>query len=190
MTAQVREIVVINGKQHELESLPLEPLLEALDPRPDFSCWARTWSSCLWRGYVGYWQIMEGKLFLTRLGTYDEDIDIDLRHLFPEREPPIFASWYSGKLRVPMGDQLLYVHMGWQSWYERERIIHVRRGHVVKERNVDHTQRLLDRVAQCPHLTSSDGVIEGRGHNIPTLEWLTDEGRALVERRLGALACK
>ncbi len=160
-----------------------------LDPRPDLSCWARTWSSCLRRGYVGYWQIMEGKLFLTRLGTYDEDVNIDLRHLVPEHEPPIFASWYSGKLRVPMGDQLLYVHMGWQSWYERERIIHVRQGRVVKERNVDHTQRFLDRVAECPNLTSRDGIIEGRGHNLPSLEWLTDEGRALVQRRFGG-ACK
>ena len=78
-----------------------------------------------------------------------------------------------------MGDQLLYVHMGWPG--ERERIIHVRQGRVVKERNVDHTQRFLDRVAQCSHLTSPDGVIEGRGHNIPSLEWLTDEGRALVK---------
>jgi hypothetical protein len=70
---------------------------------------------------VGYWQIIDGELLLTRLGTYDADVDIDLRQLLPDREPPIFASWYSGKLRVPMGDQLLYV-----SWYERERIIHVR----------------------------------------------------------------
>ena len=73
------------------------------------------------------------------------------------------------------GDQLLYVHVGWQSWYERERIIQVLQGHVVKDRNVDHTQRFLDRVAQCPHLTNADGVIEGRGYNIPSLEWPTDE---------------
>jgi hypothetical protein len=51
-------------------------------------------------------------------------------------------------------------------------------------------QRFLDRVAKCPNLTNADGVIKGRGHNIPSLEWLTDEGRALVERRLAALARK
>jgi hypothetical protein len=188
MTAQCPESLLIDGKPYWLESLPLEPLLYSLDPPPDFGRWIRTWASCLWRGYIGHWQIIDGKLFLTRLGTYDDDVDIDLDYLFPGRKPPIFASWYSGKLRVPVGDQLLYVHMGWQSRYERERILHVRHGHVVKERNVDHTERFLATVAQCPHLTSADGVIEGRGHNIPSLSWLTDEGQALVERRLGAVA--
>ena len=47
------------------------------------------------------------------------------------------------------------------------------------------TTRFLDMVLVSPHLLSDDGVIAGRGHGIPSLEWLTDEGRALVKERLG-----
>jgi hypothetical protein len=122
---------------------------------------------------------LDGELLLTRLGTYDADVDIDLRQLLPDREPPIFASWYSGKLRVPMGDQLLYCKLVRAGAYHSRPA-----GRVVKERNVDHTSG-FSIGSRCSHLMSPDGVIEGRGHNIPSLEWLTDEGRALVERRSG-----
>jgi hypothetical protein len=202
MTAQVPEVIVLEGAPYSLKSLPLEPYLEEMETRPDFKSLTNAWSTCLWRGYVGLWEIRDYKLFLIRLGSCEDELaypfesaaslrkqgeertSIDLRHIFPDREPPIFASWYSGRLRVPLGDQLLYVHMGWGSWHRGERIIHLRRGHVIRERYVDHTARFLAMAERSPHLFSEDGVIEGRGHNIPSLEWLTEEGRALAERHM------
>ncbi|MCL4768244.1 MAG: hypothetical protein KJZ80_18650 [Hyphomicrobiaceae bacterium] len=184
MTAQMPEIIVLDGTEHALTSLPLEPLLDSMDPRPDIGEWVDFGTTALWRGYVGHWEIAAGSLYLTRLGTSEPDVDLDLDRLLPGRAPPVLASWFSGKLVVPQGDMLLYVHMGWGSCFARETILHVRHGHVWKRRDVDHTERFLAMVDGSRHLLS-DGVIPGRGHNIPCLSWLTDEGRALVRDRLG-----
>ena len=139
MNAQMSEVVFVDGAEHELMSLPLEPLLDTMDPRPELGEWADVWTTALRRGYVGHWEIAASRLYLKRLGTCQPEVDHDLERLFPGRAPPVFASWYSGKLIVPQGERLLYVHMGWGSWYQREIIFHVRHGHICKRRDVDHT---------------------------------------------------
>jgi hypothetical protein len=50
---------------------------------------------------------------------------------------PLHASWYTGTLRVPRGEMLHYVHMGFGSVYEEEILIEVEKGCVVGERSVD-----------------------------------------------------
>jgi hypothetical protein len=205
MTQQLPEIIFLDGAPYCLESRPLEPFLDTMETRPNFKSLANVWSTCLSRGYVGHWEIRDYKLFLTRLGTCEDELafaleapngflmtrrpgeekdSIDLRHIFPDREPPVFASWYSGTLSVPLGDQLLYMHLGlWNFCHQGEHIIHVRHGHVVKERCVDHTARFLDMLERSPYLFSEDGIIEGPGP-IPHPDWLTDEGRVLAERHM------
>jgi len=42
----------------------------------------------------------------------------------------VFADWYSGKLRVPDGKEIAYVHMGYGSVYERDLIFTVADGKV------------------------------------------------------------
>jgi len=50
---------------------------------------------------------------------------------------PHLAAWYSGLLRVPMGEMLEYVHGGFLSEYERDLILEVRSGTVGKRWLVD-----------------------------------------------------
>jgi len=62
MTAQVGELLVRDGKQMSMQTLPLEDFWEANPPRPYLipDCTAA------WRGYVGEWEISDGGLYLTR----------------------------------------------------------------------------------------------------------------------------
>lgn len=45
----------------------------------------------------------------------------------------VLADWYSGELRVPLGDMVQYVHAGYVSQYERDRLIMIQSGSVVRE---------------------------------------------------------
>lgn len=54
--------------------------------------------------------------------------DLPLAVLFPGQTGPVEASWYSGTLRVPKGERLAQLGMGYLAVYERELRITVERG--------------------------------------------------------------
>jgi hypothetical protein len=56
-------------------------------------------------------------------------------------ETPIFADWVTAVLRIPEGEQLHYVHMGFGSVYEFERHIKIVDGLVVEERIIDNRNK-------------------------------------------------
>ncbi len=60
----------------------------------------------------------------------------ELADLFPGKvnDGRVFASWFTGELRIPVGKILRYVHMGYGSVYEQERFIEVKAGILVSER--------------------------------------------------------
>ena len=62
MTAQAGELLVRDGKQMWMQTLPLEDFWEAHPPRP----YLIADSSAAWRGYVGEWEISDRGLYLTR----------------------------------------------------------------------------------------------------------------------------
>jgi hypothetical protein len=133
-TGQEPEVIVIDGQSHALASAPLDAWLEAHPralPRSDLV------SSSLWRGYVGHWRLLEGRLLLERLdvpdppapesrGTRDASArrSLDLAAIF-KATPPIHAGWYSGVLLVPLGEAVTTVHMGFASRYPRYLVIGV-----------------------------------------------------------------
>ena len=65
-----------------------------------------------------------------------EERPFSIDGLFPDADrgadEPVFAEWYSGELRIPEGEQLQYVHGGYGSTYERDRLILIERGRVVR----------------------------------------------------------
>lgn len=165
MTAQSPERILIDGVTHPLFSDPLYPLLEAHGLRFEMT------STACWRGYIGTWQVMDGKLQIvglvrqynwnSKLRTVDPVTEKRrsgrwIAELLPDEGLasvlnaaqctafPIPAVWFSGRLRLPMGQRLVYVHMGWGSRYESERVLTIERGVVVRDRIVD-TGRMLVR---------------------------------------------
>lgn len=139
-TAQFPEVLLLDGKQRALYTNPLEPWLrqpgngEKLKPYvSERRC------SASWRGYEGSWEIKNGQLFLIGLRANpcsQQSPVIPLSALFPGQSAPVAATWFSGRLTVPDGKQIKYVHMGYGTQYERYILIEVDRGRVLGRQTV------------------------------------------------------
>ena len=129
MTAQFSEKLTMSRKKYSLLTEPLEDYFELTESSPIFMAGC----SALWRGYIGSWKIAYNKLYLVGVDAHLEDKQraCTLQDIFPEATGSVFANWYSGVLRVPQGELINYVHMGYESTYERELFITVESGVVV-----------------------------------------------------------
>ncbi|GAP62533.1 hypothetical protein ARMA_0956 [Ardenticatena maritima] len=131
MTAQVHEKLIYEGEELSMAFCP--PLPED-DPRIKQrtleelqACDPIITSTACWRGYIATWEIKNGKFYL---------VDIEGRYKLTT-DTPIFADWFSGVLRIPLGNMLHYVHMGFASVYEEELYIKIEKGVVVATKRVD-----------------------------------------------------
>ncbi len=125
---QVPECLKYEGDWYALCSLPLETYLDSLSERPSFYATP----TCLDRMYIGYWRIEEQRLFLMELVAHDREGNaITLQHLFPGTELPIWADWFSGELRCPMGKRLKTILIGFESVYEADLLLTIREGRLM-----------------------------------------------------------
>ena len=123
MTAQASDILYFDGNEYMLYSEPLEEYFGQNPPRPEIEA---TCTAC-WRGYIATWRIKRDKLYIASLQSFDGD-DLALKQkLFPG-DDMIFASWFTGFLVCPYGDEVEYVHMGYGTTYEKYLIIGVEHG--------------------------------------------------------------
>ncbi len=137
MTAQFAEKILYRGEEMALLTTPLADLFTLRESKPQFDpdCTA------LIRGYMGTWQIDEGKLWLIALeGKLKDGTDSQVTTLFPDTSGPVLADWFSGTLRIPQGELLEYVHSGFKSIYERDLLLEVDKGCIVSE-SVQHNTR-------------------------------------------------
>ena len=125
MTAQFAEWLRYEGKEVAMCTNPICDYFALAGFQPSFE------SNCtaLWRGYVGQWEIFDGRLYLVKLdGRLKEGTIASVATIFPDFPDRVFAHWYSGALRVPQGYLLKYKHMGYGSLYERDLLIKIARG--------------------------------------------------------------
>ncbi len=181
MTSQVPERFMIDGKPHWLHADPLYRLLASRRTRivaPDGK------TTACHRQYIGTWDIADGMLRLVTLCTYGADelpISDDMRAWFLKLVPatgfPASATWFSGSLQIPIGPQLVRGFHGWSSWYTRLRVITIRKGRVVRDREVDTLSILVWRLRRQPDLMEGldpeDSVCDPRA-------WITEEDYAPV----------
>jgi len=93
-------------------------------------------NTACWRGYVGEWEILDDHLYLTDLeGMLADGSNANLETVFPGFPDRVFAHWYSDTIRIPQGKLLDYVHMGYESVYERDLLLIFEKG-VLKETEV------------------------------------------------------
>ena len=132
MTAQISEKLIYEGQQLSMCTNPLG-LYFAMGgdgPNFDYNCTA------LWRGYVGTWEIVDGRLYLIELhGALEGGEEASVATMFPDYPDRVFAHWYSGTIRIPQGKLLNYVHMGYGSTYERDLFLEIDKG-VIKNTRV------------------------------------------------------
>jgi len=120
MSAQIHELLRLDGKPcriaGELDLPESAPGLVYLSGKK----YIKPCSAC-WRGYIGFWEISNDRLFLRKV----------VGNAQGRFRPPLFAGWYSGTIRVPQGKLLRYVHNEFDSVYERERVIEIQNGRVI-----------------------------------------------------------
>ena len=130
MTAQFGERLHYDGQEMSMCTHPLGDYFALGGINPGFG---QEWPldcTALWRGYIGTWEVLGDRLYLVAIhklvlnGTNTNFLET----VFPGYPDRVFAHWYSGTLRIPQGNTLKYVHMGYQSTYERDMLIDVERG--------------------------------------------------------------
>ncbi len=151
-TAQHPDVLIYDGKTHHLSSNPLEDFYDGSKRRPKFWVLPNGMSSGNWRGYVATWEIIDDKLYLTKIDswfcgssirTQNGCRRVTLHDLFSKNviDGKVFALWFSSNLRVPDGELLKYVHSGYASIYERDIIFDVYAGEIRKRQIIDNTKR-------------------------------------------------
>ncbi len=141
MTAQAGERLLYKGEETWMAA---EPLNQYLQNRNDIKFVSP--STACWRGYYGQWEIKDRKLYLIELKAYLEGYrEVGLDYLFPGQNIA-FANWFSGKIRIPQGEMLDYVHMGYASLYERDLILVFENGLLTNEYIVDNEEEYQNRI--------------------------------------------
>jgi len=130
MTAPFAETLIHEGKTVSLLSNPLNDFFRQGGHDPGFEAT----STALGRGHLGTWEVVNGRLYLVELqGTLKSGDEASLESVFPGFPDRVFAHWFSGRLRVPQGKQLKYVHMAYGSRYECDVFLTLRKGVVVDQ---------------------------------------------------------
>ena len=153
MTAQTPDRIQFQprGATHPLCENPLDQFLRARGLK---QARGGSWSSANWRGYVATWLLQKDGLWLTSVSSNGLIVDrrqseadaevagaldgrpFSVDGLFPDdtrpADAPVFADWYSGELRIPEGEMIQYVHGGYGTTYERDRLILIERGRFVR----------------------------------------------------------
>ena len=134
MTAQIKEIIFYKG---EKKLMATEPLSSYLKNRKDIDFTFH--STACWRGYLGTWEIRDTKLFLIDLkGWLKGNKEVGLSYLFPEKNE-VFANWFNDNIRIPHGKMLKYVHLGYESVFEKDLILNFKKGVLINEEIQDNT---------------------------------------------------
>jgi len=156
MAAQLPDIIVIDGERQDLYSNPLEQYWIVNKIRrpaflPSFDCK---------RGYVATWELVNNYLVLKEVtGMYEKVYFYFWKRIKPCTLKSVLkksslnnltASWFTGKIRVPRGNRIFYVHHDYESRFEQEMILTIERGKVLKSIVLDYTQETLQ-VARSDH---------------------------------------
>lgn len=135
-TAQVSDVLIVDGQEFALNTNPLEAQLEQKKWRPPEEAIR---STANWRGYVATWEVKGDKFFLRNVSirvSDPKDVREETRkdiigELYPGASE-VFADWYTGALIVPDGKMTRYVHMGYGSSYDHYQLFRVRAGQIVE----------------------------------------------------------
>jgi hypothetical protein len=145
-TAQFPDRLVYKGDTLSIFANPLELLYNEDSPRPKFfddkeGCN----STACWRGYQAEWIIIDGQLYLTGIFSccFDEDkIKADLGKLFGSKfiDGRVKADWVTANIIAPQGKRLYYVHMGYESLYEKELEFNFNNGQLIGTKTYDNSK--------------------------------------------------
>jgi len=141
MYAQAKDILKYKDKEYSITTQPLKDYLKE-NKLADFL----GQSSYCHRGYIGYWEIKDDKLYLYDLnGTLANLQDVGIEYLFGNKTP-VFASWYSGELKLEFGELFSPRTGSSFSIYEYNLFITINQGIVESERQVTNIRPKFERL--------------------------------------------
>ncbi|MBX2942635.1 MAG: hypothetical protein KF860_09835 [Cyclobacteriaceae bacterium] len=149
MAAQLPDIITLESQEMDLYTNPLEAFWEKTGKRkPHFKL-----SENCKRGYIAFWKIENKQLILydirgsRNVNTFflgKKLVETTIKDIFPRcNNKGVLANWYSGKLRIPAGLMTQYEHYNYNSRFEKEIIITITKGVVIKMVTLDYTQQKL-----------------------------------------------
>ncbi len=136
-TGQIPDLLVLGNDTLRLFANPLESYFQQGHTR-EFPDLRGCGSTACWRGYQAIWTIIENKLYLLRIqschtGNWCNDTHpANLQQMFRGKfsNGKVLADWVTDSLIAPHGKRLRYIHMGYSSTYEYDKLIYVRNGNV------------------------------------------------------------
>lgn len=142
MTAQIRDLLTYNNENLGMCDEPLKGYLKEVKlphklVSPNTACW---------RGYYATWAIDNKKLFLIDWQGYILDYQkVGMDYLFPDEEI-VFAKWFTGEIRIEIGELVRYVHGGYSSVYEGDRRLVFKNGVLTNETIIWRTEEELEKI--------------------------------------------
>jgi hypothetical protein len=127
MTAQASDSITYKNESRGITTEPLRDFIEKLNlPHPFFAP-----TSFCWRGYIAHWAVDNNKLFLVGFkGWILDSIVVGMDYIFPG-EDVVFAHWYTGEIRMRLGEMVAYIHGGYDSTFEGYRSFTFEKGILV-----------------------------------------------------------
>lgn len=141
MTAQIGESILYNGDEYLMAS---EPFNQYLQTRNDVEFVSN--SSACWRGYYGDWIILDDKLYLKGLKAFIKGYgEVGLNYFFRQKQS-VFANWFSGEIRIPQGEMLDYIHLGYATLYEKDLFLVFKNGILISKYEVNNSDKYQERI--------------------------------------------
>ena len=134
MTAQIHERLIFNGEETSMIFCPPLPERHPRIIKLDEDDVEGRFSTACRRKYIGTWEIKDNQFYL---------VDITGSYQVSDKNP-IFADWFSGVIRIPKGDFLEYIHIGFASVYEQEIHVKIENGKVIKSNIIDNRTKDFD----------------------------------------------
>ena len=128
MCIQDKDSIIIKGDKYHLYTTPLDSYWTKRNPKPPI--WP-TKSTC-WRGYIATWEIFKENLYLVNIIFHAREGECGLDFLFPQNTGKVKADWYTGELKLPLGNELYWEFME-DPVYDSDWFINIKKGKVIRQ---------------------------------------------------------
>ncbi len=160
-TTQRLEKIKYKGIEYSFYSLPLEPYFEKYpEKRPEAT------SSALWRGYIGYYEIIENQLFLIDIkrvelctdspGNFEKQWISIYGEIFPCTDKKKI-DWFTEILILPNDESISYQYQGYYSNHSEYWLIELEKGELNESRKYNHKEFAKFRKRQFEIFEKTDG---------------------------------
>ena len=145
-TGQIPDLLIVKKDTVPIFSNPLEEYFKKKGERELVGFKGCSSTAC-WRGYKAIWKLKNDSLFLMKVTSCHDECGVtknaDLIAMFGS--DTVFANWYNGKVIIPKGELVHYIHMGYGSIYEKEKHLKFKNG-VLKREEIISNDKIAEKI--------------------------------------------